>query len=84
MANKPLSYLVFSIITTVLCCNAFGIPGIVYAARVEAYWNAGQYTEAQKAADNAKMWSWISFGVGLVWDIILFFTSLAGKLADLQ
>lgn len=59
------NYLVFAILTTVLCCLPAGIPAIVYAAQVNGKLQAGDFAGAKAASDNAKMWCWISFGLGL-------------------
>jgi hypothetical protein len=59
------NYLVFSILATVLCCLPAGIVAIVYAAQVNGKLQAGDIAGAQLASKNAKMWCWISFGVGL-------------------
>ena len=59
------NYLVFAILTTVFCCLPTGIPAIVYAAQVNGKLQAGDLAGAQAASSNAKMWCWISFGLGL-------------------
>ena len=59
------NYLVFAILATVLCCLPAGIPAIVYAAQVNGKLQAGDVAGAKMASDNAKMWCWISFGLGL-------------------
>jgi len=59
------NYLVFAILATVLCCLPAGIPAIVYAAQVNGKLQAGDLAGARAASDNAKMWCWISFGLGL-------------------
>lgn len=59
------NYLVFAILATVLCCLPAGIPAIVYAAQVNGKLQAGDLAGAQAASNNAKMWCWISFGLGL-------------------
>ena len=59
------NYLVFAILATVLCCLPTGIPAIVFAAQVNGKLQAGDIAGAQAASRNAKMWCWISFGVGL-------------------
>jgi len=59
------NYLVFAILTTVLCCLPAGIPAIVYAAQVNGKLAAGDVAGAQLASKNAKMWCWIAFGAGL-------------------
>ncbi|HTR68116.1 MAG TPA: CD225/dispanin family protein, partial [Terriglobales bacterium] len=59
------NYLVFAILTTVLCCLPAGIPAIVYAAQVNGKVQSGDIAGAQLASKNAKMWCWISFGAGI-------------------
>ena len=61
----PKTWLVESILATILCCMPFGIVGIVYAAKVESRYNAGMYAEAREASSNAKMWTLISAAVAL-------------------
>ena len=59
------NYLVFAILTTVLCCLPAGIPAIIYAAQVNSKLQTGDFAGAQAASNNAKMWCWIAFGLGL-------------------
>ena len=59
------NYLVFAILSTVLCCLPTGIPAIVFAAQVNGKLQAGDIAGAQAASKNAKMWCWISFGLGI-------------------
>ena len=58
------SYLVQAILVTLFCCLPFGIVAIVYAAQVNASVQAGNIRAAQSASDSAKMWCWLSFGLG--------------------
>jgi Interferon-induced transmembrane protein/zinc-ribbon domain len=59
------NYLAFAILSTILCCIPAGIPAIVYSAQVNSKLMAGDLPGAQTASSNAKMWCWISFGLGL-------------------
>lgn len=59
------NYLVFAILTTVFCCLPTGIPAIIYASQVNTKLQLGDIAGAQAASKNAKMWCWISFGLGL-------------------
>jgi len=72
--NKPDTYLVWSILSTILCCSLlslpFGIISIVNAAKVDSEWNKGNYAEAQKASENAKKFAIITAIVGLVVNLI--------------
>ena len=64
------NYLVFAILSTVLCCLPTGIPAIAYAAQVNGKLQLGDIAGAQAASKNAKMWCWISFGLGLAFCFI--------------
>jgi hypothetical protein len=59
------NYLVFAILTTVLCCVPAGIPAIVYAAQVNGKLQVGDLAGARAASNNAKLWCWVAFGLGL-------------------
>jgi hypothetical protein len=65
-----------------------GIPAIVFASQVNSKVQAGDYHGAMEASRKAKMWSWISFGLGLlssvIWVVIQFSAGfLAGLLGEL-
>ncbi|MBQ3363941.1 MAG: CD225/dispanin family protein [Muribaculaceae bacterium] len=65
---KPDNYLVWAILTTLFCCLPFGIVSIVYSSKVDTLYYAGDYTNAQQAADKAKkwaMWSAIACAIGV-------------------
>jgi hypothetical protein len=70
------NYLVFAILTTVLCCLPAGIPAIVYAAQVNGKLQAGDIAGAQLASKNAKMWCWVAFGAGLA--VLVLYMLLVG------
>lgn len=78
------NYLVFAILTTVLCCPPFGIPAIVYAAQVNGKLQAGDYLGAQQASKNAKMWCFISLGVGLAMILVYGMLFAFGMLSALH
>jgi hypothetical protein len=59
------NYLVFAILATACCCLPAGIPAIVYASQVNSKLQTGDLAGAQAASNNAKMWCWISLGLGL-------------------
>jgi Interferon-induced transmembrane protein len=64
--REPDNYLVWAILSTVLCCLPLGIVSIVNSTKVSGLWAQGRYGEAQAAADNAKKWAIISAIVGAV------------------
>jgi hypothetical protein len=68
IGSKPPSYLVWAILTTLLCCLPFGIASIVFAAQVDSKYNAGDLAGSQRASDAAKRWAIVAavVSVGLV------------------
>ena len=76
------TYLAQSILVTLCCCLPVGIPAIVYASRIDNLMRMGQYTEAQECSRKAKMWCWISFGIGIPANIIVFIFQFAAEFAD--
>lgn len=68
---KPESYLVWGILTTLLCCLPFGIISIVYASKVEGAYLSQQYDESLKYSRLAKKWS-IAAIIGGAFLIILY------------
>jgi hypothetical protein len=59
------NYLVPAILVTVLCCLPLGVVAIVYATQVNTKLAAGDYAGARQASNNAKLWTWLSFGLGI-------------------
>lgn len=78
------NYLVFAILATVLCCLPAGIVAIVYAAQVNGKLQAGDIAGAQEASKNAKMWCWISAGVGFAVAGIWILLAAIGALSNLH
>ena len=60
------NYLVPSILVTIFCCWPLGIPAIVFAAKVDGLVSRGDMQGAMEASRKAKMWTWISFGSGIL------------------
>jgi len=73
------NYLAQSILVTLFCCLPFGIPAIVYSAQVNGKIQAGDIPGAVDSSSKAKMWGWISFGVGLLVSIcyVIFYGIIA-------
>lgn len=72
-STMPHTWLAESILVTIFCCLPLGIVGIVYAAKVEARFLAGQYELAQEYSRKARLWTL----VGLCATVIPFLIYLA-------
>lgn len=84
--GKPPTYLVPSLISVCCCCLPAGVVGLIYATRVDSYWNAGKHAEALDASNKARLWSFLSMGIaatciGLIFilNILSFFIEAAGR-----
>ena len=66
----PPNYLVWAILTTVLCCLPLGVASIVFAAQVNGKWAAGDVAGAQASSEKAKKFAIWSAVVGLVVAVI--------------
>ncbi len=61
------SRLVWAILVTLFCFfPPLGIVSIIYAVQVKRKLADGDETGAKGASEKAKMWAWISFGVGIL------------------
>jgi hypothetical protein len=78
------NYLVQAILVTIFCCIPFGIVSIIYAAQVNSKLAIGDVAGAMESSRSAKLWAWISFGIGAFWMVgagLVFFFGLAANLA---
>ncbi|MGE5735464.1 MAG: CD225/dispanin family protein [Acidobacteriota bacterium] len=78
------NYLVFAILSTVLCCLPTGIVSIIYAAQVNTKVAAGDIAGATQASKNAKLWALISLGLGLLSIVSWGSLALLGVLGNLH
>lgn len=76
------NYLVPAILVTIFCCVPFGIPAIVFAAKVDGMVARGDIAGAQHASEQAKMWCWVSGGIGFaviaIYIGLMVFAGIAG------
>ena len=79
--TRPDSWLVWSILSTILCCLPLGIVAIIYATKVDKLWDMHDYAGAVKAAQQAKTFTLIGAGVGLLGGIIYFILIMVGAMA---
>lgn len=77
------NYLVQSIIVTLCCCLPLGVVAIIFAAQVNTKLAAGDIAGAQEASSKAKMFCWISFGLGIAAIIISFLINGAAILSQM-
>lgn len=86
------NYLAPAIIVMLFCCLPFGIVSLVFAAQVNGRLIAGQRERALNASRMAKIWCWVTFGLGILfWSFyfMLYFTIfgfaiLAGIIDSMQ
>ena len=66
----PKTWLVESILATILCCLPFGLIGIINATQVESLYFSGQYDEALRRSSQAKKWTLWGVGIMLAFFIL--------------
>ncbi|OGS69496.1 MAG: hypothetical protein A3F91_10360 [Flavobacteria bacterium RIFCSPLOWO2_12_FULL_35_11] len=78
--HRPKNYLIESILVTIFCCLPFGIVGIVFAAQVNAKFDASDYVGAIKTSKEAKKWMNLGLISGLVIGLfyLIFIFALGG------
>lgn len=59
------SHMVWAILTLLLCFLPTGIVAVVYASKVDGRLSMGDVAGARDASRNAKIWCWVSFGIGV-------------------
>jgi hypothetical protein len=79
----PKTWLVESILVTVLCCLPFGIAGIINAAKVESRYYAGDLEGAQRASDEAKKWTKIGFIISIAMYAVYILLMVFGLLGSI-
>lgn len=62
----PPTYLVWSVIMTVLCCLIPGVVAIIFSSQVSSKYFAGDIEGAKKASRNAEIWIIVSFVLGVL------------------
>jgi hypothetical protein len=83
--NVP-NYLVPAIIS-IFCCTPLGIAALIFATQVNSKVQAGDIAGAMDASKKAKLFAFISIGVGLliillyvIWIVLVVGLSAAGNL----
>ena len=75
----PDNYLVWAILTTILCCLPLGIVSIIKSTQVNEKWRAGDYDGATRASADAKKFAmWSAIAAGIVWVLYLILFMVLG------
>lgn len=70
--EKINNYLVPAILATLFCCLPTGIVAIIMAAQVNGKLAQGDVAGARQSAKNAKTWTFVSVGLGLLFIVAWF------------
>ena len=82
--HKPDNYLVWAILSTLLCCMPFGIVAIVKATQVDTNCAQVNQAEAIEAANAAKKWTIVSAVSSVaVWSIYVLIVVIAAIACEL-
>ena len=60
------NYLIPAILSTVLCCLPLGVVSIIFATQVNSKVASGDIAGAQEASKKAKMFMFLSIGLGVL------------------
>ncbi|MGV8964074.1 MAG: CD225/dispanin family protein [Candidatus Saccharimonadaceae bacterium] len=82
--QRPKTWLVESILVTILCCLPFGIVGIINAAKVNSLYDQGMYDESIRVSKNAKRWTMYGLIAGIIYLIIVIIMMLAGGFSSMN
>ena len=77
----PSNYLVPAILVTLFCCLPAGVVAIINATQVNSKYAAGDIQGAMNASKNAKTWTMIAAGVGVVFIVIGIIINVIGAMA---
>ena len=69
--TPPPNYLVWAILSTILCCLPFGVASIVFSNQVNTKWAMGDVAGAQEASDKAKKFAIWGAIIGVVVGILV-------------
>lgn len=64
--KMPPSYLIWSVLSTVLCCLPAGIVAIIFSSQVSSKFYSGDIDGANRASERAQIWIIVSFVIGVL------------------
>jgi hypothetical protein len=70
------SYMGWAIATLILCFWPTGIVAVVYASQVGSKLSVGDIGGAQESSHKAKIWCWVTFGIGVAGIVIAIIVTL--------
>ncbi|WJZ03950.1 CD225/dispanin family protein [Corynebacterium freiburgense] len=73
---KPENYLIFTILSTIMCCLPLGAIGIYYSLQVDKCWEQGRVADAEAAGKKAKNFA-IASCVSIVIFMVIYFIFIA-------
>lgn len=62
----PPTYLVLSILATILCCFVPGVIAIIFSSRISNLYYQGDYAGAERASRQTQIWIIVSFCLGVL------------------
>ncbi|MDE7159813.1 MAG: CD225/dispanin family protein [Muribaculaceae bacterium] len=74
----PPTYLVWSVVMTVLCCLPAGVVAIVFSSMVSSKYYAGDIEGAKRCSRRAEIWIIASFVAGVLWNTLYIPMVIAG------
>lgn len=74
----PPTFLVWSVITTILCCTVPGIVAIIYSAQVSSRFYQGDMEGARRSSRRAEIWIIVSFVLGVLSNTLYLPLMIAG------
>ena len=78
-SKPPDNNLVGAIVSTMLCCWPFGIVSIIKSTKVNNLWAQGDFSGAQKSADDAKKWAiYSAIGAAAFWVLYVVLSVVIG------
>lgn len=66
--KMPATYMLWSIVATILCCLPAGVAAIVYSAQVSSKFYAQDYDGARRCSRNAEIWIIASIVTGVIFN----------------
>ncbi|MEP7034868.1 MAG: CD225/dispanin family protein [Actinomycetota bacterium] len=82
--TPPPNYLVWAILSTLICFLPLGVASVVFASQVNAKWAAGDVAGAQRASETAKAFAmWAAIVAGVLYGIVVLLGLLLHSLTTL-